>query len=177
MQITRRQFTAAAGSVFALTVLGCNDEAEPESQSGGRKRGKLKLPDSPFWVGAADKYRQADIYQTYRESHGVWLVSDGTQLVALSAVCTHNYCGTGYDPDAQLFVCPCHSSTYTTDGVNQPGGKTKRPLERCKIELLRKPDSAAMQVRVDPTIRFRRGIDDPIAGHNWSVLLFSESDS
>jgi Rieske Fe-S protein len=172
MPITRRQFAAAASSVIALTVLGCNDETEPGGQSGKRKRGKLKLPDTPFWVGASDKYRRPDVYQTFRESHGVWLVSDGTQLVALSAVCTHNYCGTGYDPDARLFVCPCHKSTYSTDGVNQPGGKSKRPLERCDIKLQHNPDGAGIQVRIDPTTRFRRGIDDPIVGQDWSVLLF-----
>ena len=177
MPITRRQFAAAAGSVFALTVLGCGDESGPATGSGRRKNQKLTLPDKPFTVQTPGNYKNPGVYETFRESHGIWLVSDGTQLVALSAVCTHNGCGTAYDPQAQLFVCPCHSSTFTTDGLNQPNGKAKRPLERCRIDFEQNTRDALTQVRVDPTSRFRRGIDDPIAGHDWSVLLFDEADS
>jgi Rieske Fe-S protein len=176
MPITRRQFATAAGSVIALTVLGCTDEGGPGSGSGGRKRHKLKLASKPFLVGGPDPYRKAGVYQDYRESHGIWLVSDGRQLVALSAVCTHNGCGTRYDPQDRVFACPCHKSIFTTDGLNQ-SGKAKRPLERCLIELDSNPGGAATQVRVDPTRRYRRKLDAPISGRDWSILLLDEAES
>lgn len=168
MRITRRQFNAALGTTIALTVLGCSDEPEAKVESGGRSRNKLELPGSSFTIGGPHKYRQAGVYEDFRESHGIWLVSDGSKLVALSAVCTHNGCGTRYDNMSRIFKCPCHNSTFTTDGLNISGGKANRPLERCMISLAGKPGDTSAQLRIDPTKRYRQEIDNPISGRNWS---------
>ncbi|MEZ6190100.1 MAG: Rieske 2Fe-2S domain-containing protein [Phycisphaerales bacterium] len=169
MRITRRQFSAALGTTIALTVLGCSDEPEEAKvESGGRSRNKLTLPDAPFSIGAPHKYHSAGVYEEYRESKGIYLVSDGKQLVALSAVCTHNGCGTRFDSMSRIFKCPCHQSTFTSDGLNISGGKAKRPLERCMISLDGKPGDASAQLSVDPTKRYRQEIDNPVSGRNWS---------
>ncbi len=180
MRITRRQFASAVGSTIALTVLGCSDESGESSAFGVPQRGKLILPDEPFTVGHPDKYRSAGVYRNYRQSHGIWLVSDGNQLAALSAVCTHNGCGTRYDTMSRLFKCPCHSSIFSTEGLNQSGSKAKRPLERCKITLVGRPDEASAQLQVDPIRRYRQEIDNRITGRNWSsphsVYLFQPAE-
>lgn len=168
MRITRRQFTTALGGTFALTVLGCSDGPEAQVQSGAPSRRKLMLPDKPFTIGGPQKYRRSGVYQDFRQSHGIWLVSDGGKLVALSAVCTHNGCGTRYDSMSRIFKCPCHSSTFTTDGLNRSGGKARRPLERCMIALQGKPGDASAELLVDPTKRYRQEIDNPVSGRNWS---------
>lgn len=168
MRITRRQFTSAIGAGLALTVLGCSDEPEADDGTVDRISRKLTLPDKPFTIGSPGKYRQAGVYQGFRESHGIWLVSNGRQLVALSAVCTHNGCGTRYDTMSRIFKCPCHNSTFTSDGLNQSGGKAKRPLERCMIALDGKPGDADAQLRVDPAKRYRQDDDNPASGRNWS---------
>lgn len=157
-------------------MLGCSDEAQDRVESGGRSRDKLSLADSPFTIGVPHKYRRAGVYEDFRESHGIWLVSDGSRLVALSAVCTHKGCGTRYDSMSRIFKCPCHKSTFTTDGLNISGGKAERPLERCMIALDGKPGDISAQLRVDPTKRYRQEIDNPVSGRNWSspnsVYLF-----
>jgi Rieske Fe-S protein len=180
MQITRRQFTQALGSTIALTVLGCSDDSGNGSASGVPQRGKLVLPDEPFTVGHPDKYRLAGVYRDYRRSHGIWLVSDGTQLVALSAVCTHNGCGTRYDTTSRIFKCPCHNSTFSTEGLNQTGSKADRPLERCGIRLTNESGELPAQLRVDPTKRYRQEIEDRMSGRNWasphSVYIFAPTE-
>ncbi len=179
MPMTRRQFAAAAGSAIALTVLGCSDSDSPLPRS--KRRHQLKLPDEPFTVGPPDQYLKPKVYQTYRESHGIWLVSDAKMLVALSAVCTHNACGTRYDSTSNLFKCPCHESIFSIEGLNRSGSKAKRPLERCRIELVGKRGDGDAQIQVDPTRRFRQEIDNKLTGRNWSsphsVYFFDEADS
>lgn len=180
MRITRRQFASAVGSSIALTVLGCSDDSSDSAASGTARRGKLVLPDEPFTVGHPDKYRTAGVYRNYRQSHGIWLVSDGKQLVALSAVCTHNGCGTRYDTTSRVFKCPCHSSIFSTEGLNHSGGKAERPLERCNISLAGKPEEPSARLQVDPTRRYRQEIDNPISGRNWSsphsVYIFQQAE-
>jgi len=180
MKLTRRQFAQAVGTTVALTVLGCSEDSENSDTSDGLGRGKLELPEEPFAVGHPEKYRESGVYQNYRRSHGIWLVSDGTQLVALPAACTHNGCGTRYDSTSRVFKCPCHSSLFTTEGLNHSGGKAKRPLERCNISLKGDPGDDTAELRIDPTKRYRQDIDNPLSGRNWSsphsVYLFPQAD-
>lgn len=42
-------------------------------------------------------------------------VSD-TEVVAVSAICTHAGCSMDYAADQQLIDCPCHGSQFATDG-------------------------------------------------------------
>ncbi len=162
MRITRRQFTRSLGAGIALTVLGCGEESGSSPDT--PKRGKLELPDEPFSIGDPEKFREPGVYRNHRESHGIWLVSDGKQLVALSAVCTHNGCGTRYDTMSRIFKCPCHSSTFSIEGLNHTGGKADRPLERCNLSQAK----GTAELIVDPTKRYRQEIDNPISGRNWS---------
>ena len=165
MPLTRREFAQAVGTTIALTVLGCSDDSG-DGSSDQPRRGKLVLPKEPFLVGDPEQYREPGVYQGYRRSHGIWLVSDGTQLVALSAVCTHNNCGTRYDSLSNVFKCPCHSSTFSIEGLNHSGGEAKRPLERCKLTPVQ--SDAGPELQVDPTVRYRQDDDNPISGRNWS---------
>ncbi|MCX5660509.1 MAG: Rieske (2Fe-2S) protein [Planctomycetota bacterium] len=164
MALTRREFTTASGAIVALTVLGAGcsreDPKPPPGANGpgGKKDRKAKLATEPFTVGPLAKYAAPGVYTDIKEAKGVWLVSDGKALVALSATCTHSGCTTDYDADNKSFECPCHSSEFDLQGINHEGGKAKRPLERCKVELV--GEGSAQEVRVDPTKRFRKDKDE-----------------
>jgi Rieske Fe-S protein len=179
MPITRRQFAQVIGCSIVLALLGCADDADDSAESGVARRGKLELPDDPFLVGDPQQYREPGVYQSHRQSHGIWLVSDGRRLVALSAVCTHKGCGTRYDSMSRVFKCPCDNSTFTTDGLNHSGSTAKRPLERCRISVVRAEDGTP-RLKVDPTTRYRQDLDNPISGRNWSsphsVYLFEPAE-
>jgi cytochrome b6-f complex iron-sulfur subunit len=53
-------------------------------------------------------------------------VSD-TQVVAVSAICTHAGCSMDYSAGQKLLDCPCHGSQFTTDG-SVVRGPANRPL-------------------------------------------------
>lgn len=56
-------------------------------------------------------------------------VSEGS-FVALSASCTHQCCPVSYL--SGRFFCPCHGSTFNTDGT-VAGGPARRPLQRYDV--------------------------------------------
>ncbi len=56
------------------------------------------------------------------------------ETVAYSAVCTHQGCTVGYDPQRQLLVCPCHGSTFDpARGAKVLSGPATRPLEKLQL--------------------------------------------
>jgi len=54
-------------------------------------------------------------------------ISD-TQVIALSAICTHAGCSMDYESSQHLLNCPCHGSQFSTDGrvVNGPANRPLR---------------------------------------------------
>src|SRR5512133_1002703 len=46
----------------------------------------------------------------------ILIINTGTQIVALSAICTHQGCTVGYHAGAGDIECPCHGSVYSTSG-------------------------------------------------------------
>ena len=169
--ITRRRFAAGLGVGLALVVIGCGGSDEGAAHAhegedhgnGGKNSGKgdkkkIKLATEPFLIGPKQAFRDPGLYQQFHKDKGVWVISDGKELVVLSAMCTHLGCATAWKEDQAQFACPCHKSKFDLDGINQPGGKSKRPLERCSLRLVQIDDGE--QVEVDPTRRLRRDKDE-----------------
>jgi cytochrome b6-f complex iron-sulfur subunit len=46
----------------------------------------------------------------------ILIINTGTQIVALSAICTHEGCTVGYHATAGDIECPCHGSVFSTSG-------------------------------------------------------------
>lgn len=173
MSISRREFTLGATSLVALTVLGCSDENAPgqgaNAQDLGRKKPKKPpLPKEIFTVGSPDQYRNPGVYDQFNKTHRLWLVSNGSKLVALVDVCTHLGCEVEWFSETNLFECPCHSSQFDAQGTNLEGGKAERPLERYAISLIDAPadvpadtsNASGKLVQIDPTIRLRKDRDE-----------------
>jgi cytochrome b6-f complex iron-sulfur subunit len=55
-------------------------------------------------------------------------------LYAMSAVCTHLGCITGWKSEEGVIACPCHGSRFDRQG-NVIGGPAPRPLPRYLISL------------------------------------------
>jgi len=53
--------------------------------------------------------------------------SSDTEVIALSAICTHAGCSTDYNASQQRIECPCHGSQFSTDG-KVIHGPANRPL-------------------------------------------------
>ncbi len=53
---------------------------------------------------------------------------DQNVIHAVNALCTHQQCLVNWQPDKDVFVCPCHGSTFAPDGKYLQG-PAKKALE------------------------------------------------
>lgn len=157
MDLTRRQFNLAATSALsacALAALGCGGTADTAPAAPSTDLVKAgELSDQPFQAGPLSSFTTPGVYASHA-AKGIFLVSNGGKLIALSALCSHLGCPVAWNPADQRFHCPCHESTFDPDGSHHPNMKAKRPLERCAVTRLDTPDGPV--VVVDPTVTFRR---------------------
>jgi menaquinol-cytochrome c reductase iron-sulfur subunit len=61
--------------------------------------------------------------------------SDGNELIAFAANCTHLGCPVRWEDQAQLFMCPCHGGVYYKDG-SVAAGPPPKPLNRYKVRII-----------------------------------------
>ena len=91
----------------------------------------LFRPAPRLWrqVGAVDDFKVGDIMEvTFDDTSALpwagltsktaaWLYRQGEQeFVAYSANCSHLGCPVRWEPDADLFMCPCHGGVYYKNG-------------------------------------------------------------
>lgn len=155
-RLTRRDFTlgglAAATGTVSLHVLGCGQEPDPVA---------AKLPDQPVQAGPVARYLDRGVYEDLL-AHNIWLYSDGNYLVALTAVCPHQYCIVKYDRMTDVYACPCHRSRFAPEGMVKKGSKAQTSLERCRIRAV--DVEGEPTVVVDPKLRYR------FEQNQWSML-------
>ncbi len=94
----------------------------------------LYEPPAQFKAGVPADYQAGTVSDRWAEGHQVWMVREGNRLYALSRVCTHLGCLTGYFPAEGLFKCPCHGSNFTLEG-NPVSGPAPVPLYRLALSL------------------------------------------
>jgi menaquinol-cytochrome c reductase iron-sulfur subunit len=91
-------------------------------------------PDAPtkfvYKYVRMDGWFEKTIYGT------AYVVHDGTELVALSNICTHLGCGVRWDVDRKRFVCPCHNGMFDRNG-DVLSGPPPKPLRRFPVKVVR----------------------------------------
>jgi quinol---cytochrome c reductase iron-sulfur subunit, bacillus type len=76
----------------------------------------------------------------------VWLRNSGDgELTAFSVNCTHLGCPVRWEPEANLFLCPCHGGVYYSDG-RVAGGPPPRPLARYPVRVR----DGNVEIKVEP---------------------------
>lgn len=63
-----------------------------------------------------------------------WLVHDEKGIFALHSSCTHLECRFSWDTERNNFVCPCHGSEFTREGMVL-NGPARRDLDRFPVQL------------------------------------------
>src|SRR5215469_4739396 len=101
VSINRRSFVA----LTVWTLGGCAASHEPGAAA----------PEGR-WVsaGPASAFAADGVYAGTRDS-GFFVIREGAQLYALSAICTHRTCKLRAKPDHSFF-CPCHGSRFDLAG-------------------------------------------------------------
>lgn len=74
--------------------------------------------------------RRIDGWKVSQERTSAWVVKkeDGS-VVAFAPLCTHLGCAYHWEADDRIFVCPCHTSAFSPEGVVL-NGPAPRPLDR-----------------------------------------------
>jgi len=99
MNINRREFIVLSAATLAA---GCAAN-QP-----------VHLHAASVDAGPASDFAADGVYTQFR-SQGFFVIRSGTQLTALSAICTHRGCKVAAQPD-HSFHCPCHGSIYDSSG-------------------------------------------------------------
>lgn len=157
--------------VAVWLVSGCSD-----ANAGPKSPRDVRLPRKPFSVGSPEQYREPGVYDDFRDSHGVWIVSDGNNVVALAALCPegdpklprYEGCGTTFDTLSGRFRCSCDGSTFSREGLKPNSSRAEDSMRRCRIELVNG------QLVVSATRRYSQ------VRNQWSsiysMFLFEELD-
>lgn len=127
-----------------------------------------KLPRKPVRAGEVTRYFKVGVYDDLKADN-IWLYSDGSYLVALAAVCPHQYCIVKHDTIIGQFTCPCHRSRFSEEGLVKQGSKAKVSLQRCRITRVRVDQTDV--VEIDPTVRYLQ--DKNQWGVTQSMLLLA----
>ena len=141
IRLSRKKFIGLGlGSVGASVVAGCGGGGSAGSGGGETTSGVAKggpkvdknraiVKESEVGPNSAFPFTDAD---TGQQSVLVRLQSG--ELVAYSAVCTHQACVVAYK-DGKL-ACPCHGSVFDpAEGAAVLNGPANRPLPRVQIEI------------------------------------------
>jgi Rieske Fe-S protein len=91
-----------------------------------RPRGVPVTPLARVPPGAAFRARLGD--------HPIIVLNVGGEIRAFDAVCTHEGCPLGWNPDQRLIRCPCHGGAYDTTG-KVVDGPPPAPLRRLEAEV------------------------------------------
>ncbi len=113
--------TTATGTVGGSTVGG-----GPEVG-----RGQAIAKESEVAPNTAFPFTDADTGRP-----GVLVRLENGDLAAYSAVCTHQACTVGYQPETQKLACPCHGSVFDpARGAAVETGPATSPLPEVEIEV------------------------------------------
>jgi menaquinol-cytochrome c reductase iron-sulfur subunit len=65
----------------------------------------------------------------------VWAVRKNDDEVTIySPLCTHLGCGFRWEPEKQVFICPCHASVFDIEG-RVLEGPAPRPLDTLPVKI------------------------------------------
>lgn len=92
----------------------------------------LYEPSPIVGIGRPDRYAIGSV--TLDARSGIFIVRVAEGFYALSAVCTHLGCLSGWRADKGEIACPCHGSTFAHDGAVMSGPAPK-PLPWLKMWL------------------------------------------
>jgi Rieske Fe-S protein len=125
--LTRRTLVGIGGaSAGALLLAACTPGGASGSGSGSGSGGSTTVPLSSIPVGGA-------VSASLGGAPIVVSQPTSGEVVAFSAVCTHQGCTVA--PKGKEFDCPCHGSTFDAATGDVINGPARTPLPKLKATL------------------------------------------
>ncbi len=82
------------------------------------------------------RYNNRDGYLDQLIRGTVYVVAENLQsFTVFSNICTHAGCAVRWEPDKQVFYCPCHNGMYNING-QVAAGPPPRPLDRFPYKVV-----------------------------------------
>lgn len=93
----------------------------------------LHEPPLKFKAGTVEDYPSDSVTLIVDQKSYIVRAKEG-YFYAMSAICTHLGCITGWKSGERIIACPCHGSMFDREG-NVIAGPAPRPLPRFQITL------------------------------------------
>lgn len=142
-RVTRRLLLAGTGTVLAAGALaacgGDESATRPAGSAGGSEKngaaagGASKSAGEPLTKVSQVPVGGAVSAQSSDGKPVIVSQPSAGQLVAFSAICTHQGCTVA--PDGKILKCPCHGSTYDLATGKNTGGPAPSPLARIAVKV------------------------------------------
>ena len=147
----RREFIGWAGvgalaSSLPFVIAACNSESEPQAQQEEPKLDTSVREDGyQALATVAELEAKGSVVDQKSAAQSVLMFEnpDTNSVAAINPMCTHQGCTVEWQPDDQIFACPCHGSKFKMDGeviegpANQPlatfDAKTEGDLVLVKV--------------------------------------------
>ena len=105
--------------------------------------GKTTVPiartsEVPIDIPTFFSYEEAirDAWVTTTTSKGAWIVNkDGKNFIVYDPHCTHLGCPYYWNPEKQIFQCPCHGGDFDING-KVLAGPPPRPLDKLAFTIV-----------------------------------------
>jgi nitrite reductase/ring-hydroxylating ferredoxin subunit len=120
----RRALIVLGGLAVSATLPACGNPHALPMGSASACAGGLCLDLGAGANAPLQSVGGAVIVHGTRESIAVVRTSD-TEVVAVSAICTHESCIIEWDASSSVFDCPCHGSAFGTTGAVLHGPATR----------------------------------------------------
>jgi len=132
-QPSRRGFLAGGCALCAAlagsALLGCGEGADSRQADPAVPPQPVRLDLKPSGLPAAGEATTArgggKPFLVLRRPEG--------QLVAFSAICTHQGCPVRFEADKDHLFCPCHQGIFDPTTGQVLGGPPERPLPRYEV--------------------------------------------
>jgi menaquinol-cytochrome c reductase iron-sulfur subunit len=104
-------------------------QQDPWTEAGDVSRLEPNVP-----VEMVFRRNRMDGWRLMSEKSTTWVVKLDEGIVAYGPQCTHLGCAYHWNEKMREFLCPCHTSTFGTDG-RVTSGPAPRPLDRFTTKI------------------------------------------
>lgn len=94
------------------------------------------LPDNgtPVQVPVLSDLTDAWNRETAQPIGAVYLINNKGSVSCFNAICPHAGCFVGFSAQRKMFQCPCHTSSFQTDGTRNMPSPSPRDMDSLKVD-------------------------------------------